>query len=295
MTSIHLSQSKSGYAWLSYLIPAVLLIAGLTVWTDYLQASRENARFYLSESVLFSFFWCLFPPLLFLQHSSLKATRAGGFFRTGLSIALPLIFHILLYASIINLLGEIFLGHGFQWVSTLTYAFTEFYHVLIIGYTLPVVFAIRSPVSMLKPKIQTEAEAMELKTALPAFALTDPQEKSSAYLKQLVIRVGRNSIFIPLEEVHFLQSSSPYLKVQLAKRYYLHMETLSSMALKLDPSAFVQVHKSTIVRRDAVREMKSRANGDYDLFLENGHQVRLSRRYLATFKGSGKHRPGDGE
>jgi two-component system, LytTR family, response regulator len=105
-------------------------------------------------------------------------------------------------------------------------------------------------------------------------------------LQQLMIREGRNMVFIPIKDVQFLQSSSPYLKVQLAGRHYLHMETLRSMALKLDPTAFVQVHKSTIVRRDAVREMKSRANGDYDLILENGQQVRLSRRYVAAFKAS---------
>lgn len=270
--------------WLQYVMPAALVIAGLTVCTDYLEAQQEQAAFYFSESALFSIFWCLFPPLLFLQHRVLRAMQHRSFFRMGLSIALPLLLHGLGYAGLVNLFGTLFLGHGFQWTGTLTYALTEFYHVLIIAYTLPAVIGARTLAFRPLPVQNPVAGAVD--SILPAVSipLEASQEEPSGHLQVLTVREGMNTVFVPVRELICVQSSSPYLKLQLAKRHYLHAETLRSMALKLDPGTFVRVHKSTIVRKDAVCKMTSRANGDYDLLLSNGQQVRMSRRYVSAFR-----------
>jgi two-component system LytT family response regulator len=48
---------------------------------------------------------------------------------------------------------------------------------------------------------------------------------------------------------------------------------------ELDQTVFCRIHRSTIVRLDRVRGMKLNENGEYDVLLEDGTKLRLSRRY----------------
>ena len=48
---------------------------------------------------------------------------------------------------------------------------------------------------------------------------------------------------------------------------------------ELDQTMFCRIHRSTIVRLDRVRGMKLNAGGEYDVVLEDGTKLRLSRRY----------------
>jgi len=47
----------------------------------------------------------------------------------------------------------------------------------------------------------------------------------------------------------------------------------------LDPAMFCRVHRSSIVNLERVRGLKLSEDGEYEIVLENGARVRLSRRY----------------
>ena len=59
-------------------------------------------------------------------------------------------------------------------------------------------------------------------------------------------------------------------------------DTLREMGRRLDPSRFVQIHRSTIVRLAAVRELQPWFHGDYIAILHSGAKLRLSRSYRDT-------------
>ena len=54
---------------------------------------------------------------------------------------------------------------------------------------------------------------------------------------------------------------------------------LSELEQDLDPRMFCRIHRSTIVNLDQVRGLKLSEDGEYEVLVENGAQLRLSRRY----------------
>jgi two-component system, LytTR family, response regulator len=58
--------------------------------------------------------------------------------------------------------------------------------------------------------------------------------------------------------------------------------TLASLAERLDPSQFLRVNRSTLVRLDAVREMHEWSHGDFRVVMHDGEELIWSRRYRAA-------------
>ncbi|WP_262975378.1 LytTR family DNA-binding domain-containing protein [Pseudoalteromonas piscicida] len=72
-----------------------------------------------------------------------------------------------------------------------------------------------------------------------------------------------------------------YVELHMINRHrsILHRETMSSMEKSLKAFGFSRIHKSSLVNLNAISELKTRDNGDYDVILENGDSLHLSRRY----------------
>jgi two-component system LytT family response regulator len=54
---------------------------------------------------------------------------------------------------------------------------------------------------------------------------------------------------------------------------------MSELERELDPEVFCRIHRSAIVNLDRVRGLKLSKEGEYEVLLENGARLRLSRRY----------------
>jgi two-component system LytT family response regulator len=67
--------------------------------------------------------------------------------------------------------------------------------------------------------------------------------------------------------------------VRCGERTWRSRETLRQVAARLDPTRFVQIHRSTVVRLAAVRELQPWFHGDYVAILHSGAKLRLSRSY----------------
>ena len=59
----------------------------------------------------------------------------------------------------------------------------------------------------------------------------------------------------------------------------LHDESLKKLENVLDSQTFLRIHRSVIVNKNHITELKSRKNGDYDGILTNGQSIRFSRHY----------------
>ena len=86
-------------------------------------------------------------------------------------------------------------------------------------------------------------------------------------------------ISIPAEEILCIRSETPYSRLLTADGQYLTNNNLKQWQEQLDPEFMVRIHRSTIVNVKMIRELKSRANGDYDVWLENDLCLRWSRNY----------------
>jgi len=60
---------------------------------------------------------------------------------------------------------------------------------------------------------------------------------------------------------------------------HLLRRSMSELDQELDQGVFCRIHRSTIVKLDRIRSLKLNENGEYDVLLDNGIRLRLSRRY----------------
>lgn len=99
-----------------------------------------------------------------------------------------------------------------------------------------------------------------------------------------MLQAGRKRIPVPAGDIVSIHADSPYVAVHTKGNVYLQTSTLRHLEESLDPSVFVRVHRSTIANVRCITEMKSRMNGDYDLQMSDGREIRLSRRYAQALK-----------
>jgi two-component system LytT family response regulator len=106
--------------------------------------------------------------------------------------------------------------------------------------------------------------------------LSDTQEK--IYRKRLVIKDPGRIRLVDVDSIQYISGAGNYAELHLADcNEVLHRETLTMLEKQLDPELFVRIHRSTIVRRDSVIELRPNERGDYSIVLKCGKVLTLSR------------------
>ncbi len=98
-------------------------------------------------------------------------------------------------------------------------------------------------------------------------------------LDRLAIRSGDRILIVKVEEIDWIEGAGVYARLHVGAKAHLIRETLTNLAEQLDPERFVRIHRSTIVNRDRVRELRSYFHGEYLVLLTDGTQLKLSRTY----------------
>jgi len=99
------------------------------------------------------------------------------------------------------------------------------------------------------------------------------------YLKKILVKDSERLIFIPTREVDWFESSGNYIKVVMGEKNHLIRTTLKKLEAKLDPRDFIRIHNSTILNVNRIKEIERWFTGDYNIKLQNGRQLRMSRTY----------------
>jgi two-component system LytT family response regulator len=79
--------------------------------------------------------------------------------------------------------------------------------------------------------------------------------------------------------VEWVESAGDYVILHADGKKHMIRETMGAMEIKLDASKFVRIHRSSIVNISCIRELKSYFHGDYLVYLKDGTELKLSRRY----------------
>jgi DNA-binding LytR/AlgR family response regulator len=108
----------------------------------------------------------------------------------------------------------------------------------------------------------------------------------AGYLKWIQANVGTTIQMIPVEDVLFFISDEKYTRVQTAQVEALIRKPIKELVDELDPQAFWQIHRSTLVNVTAIAEVTRDFRGR-QLVGVRGHPEKLevSRSYTGLFKG----------
>jgi len=85
--------------------------------------------------------------------------------------------------------------------------------------------------------------------------------------------------FLKISEIDWIEASDYYSCLHVGAKSHLLRRSMLELDQELDQSAFCRIHRSTIVQLDRVRGLKLNENGEYDVLLNDGTRLRLSRRY----------------
>jgi two-component system LytT family response regulator len=99
------------------------------------------------------------------------------------------------------------------------------------------------------------------------------------YLEKIAVKNGSRTIFVPVEAVEWIEAAGDYVALHAGKSTHLIRETLDGLGQRLDPAVFARIHRSIIVSRKHIDQLRSLRNSDASLRLLNGTELRVSRRY----------------
>ncbi|HWY63158.1 MAG TPA: response regulator transcription factor [Rhizomicrobium sp.] len=83
-------------------------------------------------------------------------------------------------------------------------------------------------------------------------------------------------------DIDLIEAERDYMRLNIGARSYLLHETISGLERKLDPSEFVRLHRSTLVRRDRIVSFRHNEAGAWEAQLRDGRWLRVGRTYLAN-------------
>lgn len=245
-----------------FLVTCILL----TVLIDFLESRFQNYGFYLSESLLFSSYWWIFLPLWYGQLSLLETHKTKV--RFALIVLIPIIIHLFAFPGLVWLISSVFYPHTFEFGQTFQFGLTQHFFKVFLLYTVPIVLY-----SFFKARLNNFQSLHKSKI-----------NGQNEFLTSLTIKEGNKQLHIPTKEVLYFSANTPYVNVYYQGSKFLYSQTLKFLSEKLDNRSFVRIHKSEIVNLTHVQSYKSRQNGDYDVTMDDGTVLRLSRNFAKDFK-----------
>lgn len=105
----------------------------------------------------------------------------------------------------------------------------------------------------------------------------------STYPEKILVQIGAKLVTVDLAEVIWIDAEGDYSKLITSKQRYLSNYGLGALEKKLDPRRFIRVHRSAIINLAFVQEIQKQISS-YDVILQNGDVVRVSRGYMENIK-----------
>ncbi|MFC3712012.1 LytTR family DNA-binding domain-containing protein [Sphingoaurantiacus capsulatus] len=102
---------------------------------------------------------------------------------------------------------------------------------------------------------------------------------------RLEVRDGSRTLWLAPADLRWAEAAGNYVELHTETGPLLHRITLAALEQELAPHGFVRIHRSRLVRRDAVRSIETNASGDFEAILADGTRVAGSRRYRSTLDG----------
>jgi two-component system, LytTR family, response regulator len=102
----------------------------------------------------------------------------------------------------------------------------------------------------------------------------DPQEVS-----RLTIRGAGTVSYVQIADIDWIEAADYYACLHVGGKSHLLRRSMAELEKDLDPRLFCRIHRSTIVNLRRVRGLEVDSAGEYEVILDSGKRLRLSRRF----------------
>jgi two-component system LytT family response regulator len=97
--------------------------------------------------------------------------------------------------------------------------------------------------------------------------------------RRLPIKSAGRVVFIDVDEIDYLEAAGNYVVVHAGGEEYRTRETMNVFEERLSQSQFVRIHRSAIVNRKRIKELRPWFTGEYAVVLKSGKELTLTRSY----------------
>jgi two-component system, LytTR family, response regulator len=104
------------------------------------------------------------------------------------------------------------------------------------------------------------------------------------YLERVAVCDRRNWTFVETREIAWIEAADNYVEIHTAGRTVLVRDSLSNFQDKLDPKMFVRIHRSTIVNKQHIVEVRPADHGEFTVRLRSSECLTVTRTYASGFK-----------
>ncbi|MGE0553636.1 MAG: LytR/AlgR family response regulator transcription factor [Gemmatimonadales bacterium] len=108
--------------------------------------------------------------------------------------------------------------------------------------------------------------------------------RAPKYAERLLVKQSGRTVLVRTDELDWIEAASNYLKLHRRSQVLLLRETMQRLEVRLDPTRFGRIHRSTIVNLDRIAHLEPYFHGDAIVKLHDGTTLTLSRTYRRRFE-----------
>jgi two-component system, LytTR family, response regulator len=126
--------------------------------------------------------------------------------------------------------------------------------------------------SDLRPSLESDGQAAAKRAEAAA-------PTPAGGVNRIVVRDRDRVLLIDVVDIDWIGADGDYVRIHASGKSHLIRDTMTAMEHRLDPTAFVRIHRSAIVNSSRIRELRPYSSREYAVILHDGTRLRLSRRY----------------
>jgi len=105
------------------------------------------------------------------------------------------------------------------------------------------------------------------------------RHRQTAETRHFIVKNGNTIDIVKLADIDWIEACDYYSSLHAGGKTHMLRRSLTELETQLKPHAFARIHRSAIVNVERIRALEIRQDGEYDVVLESGQRLRLSRRY----------------
>ena len=105
------------------------------------------------------------------------------------------------------------------------------------------------------------------------------------YPESLAVKEQGEIVRVPVVTIQWVDAAGDYMCLHCQDgQTHILRKTMKELEQELDPQLFVRVHRSAIVNTKQISKLVTQVSGEYLLVLDNGQELKVSRRYRDKVK-----------
>jgi two-component system, LytTR family, response regulator len=103
-----------------------------------------------------------------------------------------------------------------------------------------------------------------------------PAVTGARRVRRIAVKSAGRTVFLEVDDIDWIEAADYYVQLHVGPQSYLHRQSMTSLEQELDPDQFLRIHRSAIVNRERIRELRQHGR-DVLVVLQGGTELKVAR------------------